>query len=238
LGGAHGPLPGELKATAWAQYRASAQDRPAFLPIPASIASEDSQHREYEGDFPVGVKRNAILGLITIAAFVGCGLLANAEAQEAPDSLIDYDGFVGLSGELSAYRQSRLADLETFNTMKAEPGTILLDTRSAAAFAMGHIDGAVNLNFSDFTAEKLATVLGDKDTRILIYCNNNFTDNEAPVMLKSIQLALNVPTFINLYGYGYENIYELKGAHSIRDADIHWVSDWPEMVNATTVQEN
>jgi hypothetical protein len=23
-------------------------------------------------------------------------------------------------------------------------------------------------------------------------------------------LALNIPTFINLYGYGYKNIYELK----------------------------
>ena len=81
-------------------------------------------------------------------------------------------------------------------------------------------------------------MLGDTGTRILIYCNNNFTDNVAPVMVKRIQLALNVPTFINLYGYGYENIYELKDAHSIRDADIHWVSDWPEMAASATVQEN
>ena len=189
----------------------------------------------------MGAKRNAILGIITIAAFVGCGLLASAEAQDAdtlPEAFIDYDGFVGLSGELAAYRQTRLVDLETFNAMKAEPGTILLDTRSSEAFHMGHIEGAVNLNFSDFTDEKLAKVLGDTDTRILIYCNNNFSDNVAPVMLKRVQLALNVPTFINLYGYGYENIYELNGAHSIRDEAIHWVSDWPEMAAATTVQEN
>ena len=189
----------------------------------------------------MGVKRNAILGILTIAAFVGCGLLANAEAQETPepaDAMIDYDGFVGLSGELAAYRQSRLVDLETFNAMKAEPGTILLDTRSAEAFHMGHIEGAVNVNFSDFTDAKLAAALGDKATRILIYCNNNFSDNMAPVMLKRVELALNVPTFINLYGYGYENIYELKGAHSIKDADIHWVSDWPEMAPVPTVQQN
>ena len=57
-------------------------------------------------------------------------------------------------------------------------------------------------------------------------------------MVKRIQQALNVPTIINLYGYGYENIYELKDAHSIRDADIHWVSDWPEMAASATVQEN
>jgi hypothetical protein len=189
----------------------------------------------------VGVKRNAILGILTIAAFVGCGLLANAETQEAeavPESFIDYDGFVGLSGELAAYRQARLVDLETFNAMKAEPGTILLDTRSAEAFHLGHIEGAINVNFSDFTDEKLAEALGDTGTRILIYCNNNFTDNTAPVMLKRMPLALNVPTFINLYGYGYENIYELNGAHSIKDGDIHWVSDWPDMAEALTVQQN
>ena len=34
----------------------------------------------------------------------------------------------------------------------------------------------------------------------------------------------NVPTFINLYGYGYENIYELSGAYSIEDSEIDWVS--------------
>ena len=56
------------------------------------------------------------------------------------------------------------------------------------------------------------------------YCNNNFTDDIAPIPLKRAPLALNVPTFINLYGYGYENIYELSGAYSIHDADIHWVS--------------
>jgi hypothetical protein len=70
----------------------------------------------------------------------------------------------------------------------------------------------------------LSEVIGSKKRRILIYCNNNFTDNIAPVVLKSAPLALNVPTFINLYGYGYENIYELSGAYSIADAEIDWVS--------------
>ena len=78
----------------------------------------------------MGVKRNAILGLLTIAAFIGCGLLASAEAQETPEAQIDYDGFLGLSGEIAAYRRSRLVDFEAFNAMIAEPGTILLNTSS------------------------------------------------------------------------------------------------------------
>ncbi|KCZ50979.1 hypothetical protein HY29_06415 [Hyphomonas beringensis] len=32
------------------------------------------------------------------------------------------------------------------------------------------------------------------------------------------------PSFINLYGYGYQNIYELDGSYQMADPDIHWVS--------------
>lgn len=166
------------------------------------------------------VRRNALLSLLTLLTFICCGLMANAQ-----DNQVDYDGFLALTGEIAEYRESRLVDLETFNEMKGEPGTILLDTRSRSAYMMGHIDGAVHLNFSDFTDEKLAEIIPSRDTRILIYCNNNFTDNVAPVMVKRIELALNVPTFINLYGYGYENIYELDGAYSLDDPDIHWVRE-------------
>lgn len=171
----------------------------------------------------MGVKRNTILGILTIAAFIGCGLMANAQEK---DSYIDYPGFLELSNEVSAYREQRLVSLIDFNEMKAEPGTIILDSRSAEAYAMGHIEGAINVNFSDFTDEKLAAAIPSKTTRILIYCNNNFEDDIAPVMLKRIDLALNVPTFINLYGYGYTNIYELKGMHSLEDPEVHWVSSF------------
>ena len=166
------------------------------------------------------VKRNAILSLLTLATFICCGLMANAQEDQ-----VDYDGFLSLTGEIAEYRESRLVDLDTFNAMKGEAGTILLDTRSKSAYMMGHIDGAVHLNFSDFTDEKLAEIIPSRDTRIPIYCNNNFTDNIAPVMLKRVELALNVPTFINLYGYGYENIYELDGAYSLENPGIAWVSE-------------
>ena len=205
--------------------------KPRLRHTPAPFASNDSQKYCHRKGRPMGTKRNAILGLLTIFAFVGTGLLATAQDSNAQ---IDYDGFTALTQKVAPIREARLIDLDSFNEMKAETGTILLDTRSADAFAEGHIDGAVNLNFSDFTDEKLAKVIGDKTTRILIYCNNNFTDNVSPIMKKRVELALNVPTFINLYGYGYENIYELGGAYSINDAAVNWVSDWP----LATVQEN
>lgn len=108
--------------------------------------------------------------------------------------------------------------------MKDEPGTIVLDTRSAEAFAAGHVEGAVHLNFSDFTEAALAERIPDRTTRILIYCNNNFLDDAPPVVLKRAPLALNVPTFVNLWGYGYENVYELADLVETSDPRVGWAS--------------
>jgi hypothetical protein len=173
----------------------------------------------------------ALISLLGLAA-ISIGAIAAPPARaETPTDQVDYSGFMELGAEVAAYRQTRLVDLDTFNAMKADPQTLVIDARSAGNYAMGHIAGAVNLNFSDFADSTLAEVIGAKDRRILIYCNNNFTDNVAPIMLKRLELALNVPTFINLYGYGYQNIYELEGAYSINDPEIEWVT-------ARTYQEN
>ena len=136
---------------------------------------------------------------------------------------VDYGGFVELAGELGVYREARLLAWHDWRERANQPGAIILDTRSAAAFAEGHIDGAVNLPFSDFTDAKLAEIIPDPETPVFIYCNNNFADDVPPVPLKRIELALNIPTFINLYGYGYTNIYELGGVVFIDQVD--WVAD-------------
>ena len=76
--------------------------------------------------------------------------------------------------------------------------------------------GAVHLNFSDFAEEKLEKVIPSKETRILIYCNNNIDSPLEALADKSLPLALNIPTYINLFGYGYQNVYEL----ATRVADV------------------
>ena len=82
--------------------------------------------------------------------------------------------------------------------------------------------GAVNLPFSDFTDEKLRKIIGESKARmILIYCNNNFSDNLVPIPLKRAPLALNIPTFITLVGYGYTNIWEL--GDTVATTDVAWV---------------
>jgi rhodanese-related sulfurtransferase len=171
-----------------------------------------------------------LLRAFAAGALITAALATPALAKEARPSTkaqIDYPGFTRLTGEIDTVRQSRLIDLATFKRMAAEPNTIILDARSAGAYARGHIKGAINLPFTDFTAQALAEALGDPTVRILIYCNNNFSNNARPVVLKSAPLALNIPTFINLVGYGYANVYELGVVVDFNDPAVEWVSAKP-----------
>jgi rhodanese-related sulfurtransferase len=145
------------------------------------------------------------------------------EARPTTQAQVDYPAFASLTDDVAAYRQSRLITLEQFQAMAREGDTLILDARSPAAYARGHIEGAVNVSFTDFTAQYLREQIGDPNRRILIYCNNNFANNAAPVVLKSAPLALNIPTFINLYGYGYRNVYELGDVVDSNDPAVHWV---------------
>ena len=145
---------------------------------------------------------------------------------------IDFAGFLKQAAQLEKLREQCRVGVEQFVAMIDQPGTVLLDTRSADAFQSSHVVGAVHLNFSDFTDSKLASVIPTKHTRVLIYCNNNF-DTETDVRVrvgskaaltslndKRAPLALNIPTFINLHGYGYENVYELADRVSVNDPRI------------------
>lgn len=163
---------------------------------------------------------------LSASSIVVASLALNSPAAYAQQTArqvnpqIDYDGFLELTKQLKSVRESRRISADRFFAMAQEDGAIILDTRSVDAFRLGHIKGAVNLPFSDFTQDKLERVLGDnKDRPILIYCNNNFRDNIPPIALKSAPLALNIPTFINLYGYGYQNVWELADIVSVKDID-------------------
>jgi phage shock protein E len=152
-------------------------------------------------------------------------LAAPAAAKERlPDNpQVDYAGFAQLTGDLAKVRQTHRLGWREFARRARAEGALLLDARSADAFARGHLKGAVNLPFTDFTDEALREVIGANTRRpIYIYCNNNFRDHRAPVMLKRAPMALNIPTFINLHGYGYRNIWELADVIGTGDAGVEW----------------
>lgn len=147
-----------------------------------------------------------------------------SDAAPKTNPQIDYAGFATLTGNVRALRAKRLVAFDAFKAKASEKDALILDARSADKFAAGHIAGAVNLPLTDFTAEALAEVIGNNRGRpILIYCNNNFSNHRAPVALKAAPLALNIQTFINLVGYGYANVWELRDVMDFDDPKVGWV---------------
>lgn len=166
----------------------------------------------------------AVLAAVAVLSLAAIPIaLAQDKTNPSTAAQIDYQGFQGLTRQVESYRADRLISLADFQRMAREPNTIVLDARSADAFTEGHIGGAVNLPFTDFTDQSLRAALRDPNTRILIYCNNNFSNNAQPVILKRVELALNIQTFINLYGYGYRNVYELGDVVDFNDPAVGWV---------------
>ena len=131
------------------------------------------------------------------------------QPRQIPNPNIDFVGFAALTNQLEPLREAyRISEAE-FIEMSRDEDTIVLDTRSAAKYAEQHIKGAVHLNFSDISSDALAGIIPSTTTRILIYCNNNFENAAEQFPLKKAVAALNIPTFVTLYAYGYQNVYEL-----------------------------
>jgi hypothetical protein len=154
------------------------------------------------------MKRIAVLFATFVILFVFSTVNAQEKAALA-NPAIDMEGYLRISAEAAKYRESRRLTEDEFIKMSREKGTMILDARSREKYDELHIKGAVNLSFPDITVASLKTLLPDKNTRILIYCNNNFTNAESPFPAKMATASLNLSTYISLYTYGYRNVYEL-----------------------------
>ena len=153
-------------------------------------------------------------------------------------SLVDYDAYEKIVSEVKEHRSERLISADKFVEMSKMDNVVILDTRSKEMYDAKHIKGAIHLNFSDFTQDNLEALFPSRDVNILIYCNNNFEDDQkyfatkgyvepdlgissdAGSPMSGITMALNIPTYINLYGYGYKNVYELSELISVFDSRI------------------
>lgn len=172
--------------------------------------------------------------LLSLAALFASSLILAQNDSIRNPSLVDYDAFIELALEVKSHREERLLTVEQFNKMSSEAGVLILDTRSKEMYDAKHIKGAIHLNFSDFTQTNLERLIPTPETKILIYCNNNIDDDQKYFMTKSynprnyykdekaLTLALNIPTYINLYGYGYRNVYELGELISYFDGRIQF----------------
>lgn len=153
---------------------------------------------------------------------------------------VSFDDYKFLVSVVESHRSERLVDLHTFLEMSKMENVVILDSRTYARYLSRRIKGAKHLAFTDFTQESLMSLIPDPTTTILIYCNNNFEGDEINFASKvslprqvsevaesttqeePMMMALNIPTYINLYGYGYRNIYELSELVNIHDSRIQF----------------
>ena len=179
--------------------------------------------------------------IVAVSVMILAASIGFAQAASYPKAKVSFDDFKGLVAEVETHRASRLVDLNTFMKMSKEPGVIILDARSTFRFERIHLRGARHLAFTDFTQDNLQKVIPSFEAKILIYCNNNFDGNQKDfaskvalprakpgnavatqfaAQAKPIMMALNIPTYINLYGYGYRNVYELHELVNVNDPRI------------------
>lgn len=166
------------------------------------------------------MKAIAMCMAILTAAFWGFGQIGGG----IPNPAIDMKGYLKIAGEAAEHREKRRLTEADFIRMSREPGTVILDARSAEKYREMHVKGAVNLSFPDITVDSLATLFPDKNTRILIYCNNNFEGAEDPFPRKMATASLNISTYISLYTYGYRNVYELGPLVDVTKTKLDLVS--------------
>ena len=74
-------------------------------------------------------------------------------------------------------------------------GAVLIDVRDASEYQEGHLDGAININYTDI-ASKIETTVDKKDTKIVVYCKSG---RRSSIAAKS------------LIDLGYTNVYDLGG---------------------------
>jgi phage shock protein E len=162
------------------------------------------------------------LSLIMLAGGAPIVAAQQSDPTAIVNPAIDMKGYLDVSREAAKHRDSRRVSEGEFIRMSQEPGTIVLDARSPSRYRELHVKGAVNLTFSDINIESLAQLIPDKSTRILIYCNNNFTGDQSAFAEKIATASLNLSTYIALYDYGYRNVYELGPLIDLKVAKIEF----------------
>jgi len=145
----------------------------------------------------------------TLAIAFGIAASAANAGESIPNPQIDYEGFERIVHVSKEEREShRLSEAQFLERMR-QAGVLVLDARTESRYRLRHIRGAVNLPFTEFTAQSLAAVAPDRDAPILIYCNNNFRDSPLAFAPKAATASLNLSTYTALKAYGYTNVYEL-----------------------------
>jgi hypothetical protein len=177
------------------------------------------------------------IAMKSLALMVTLGTLATAMAGDAKlppaNPAINMTAHIKLTENAAKHRETRRLSEEDFLKMSQEPGVIVLDARSKDKYDRLHIEGAINLSFPDLDINSLAKAIPNKKATILIYCNNNFLGALLAFAPKSAPVSLNLSTYTTLFGYGYENVYELAPLLDVNTTKLPFAGTDAKTVRAT-----
>lgn len=230
--------------------------REEFISLERKNNTERSSFSEeiYEIVIRQAARKNFLrpgLGLLNSSDPATGMIIPESKATAYPSAKVSLTDFAVLIAEVAKDRDNRLLSLDDFLVEAQKPKTVVLDARSREMYMNRHLGGAINLPYTEFTSESLARLIPDPNTRILIYCNNNFDGDPDYFMGKGLEpvlaqlrgveprlLALNIPTHVTLRGYGYQNVYELDEMVVISDLRLQgmWEGISTEAFRSTQVR--
>lgn len=136
-----------------------------------------------------------VLAVLVVAMLLGACRAVAVKGDAAPNDMPETE-----SKTLMQYQ--KITPEEARQMIAGEEVTIV-DVRTAAEYAQGHIENAI-LVPNESIGEQAAAELPDTDATLLVYCRSGRRSKEASEMLLSL---------------GYQNVYDLGG-----------IIDWPYAV--------
>lgn len=134
-----------------------------------------------------------------VALLVTVSLTTSANAAPPPlaNEIKAQDFYQRASAELP-----KQIDAKQLSTWLDENAVILIDLRGKESFEAAHIRGAINVPIELLTVEHLKTVVPNSDSRIVVYCANNF--------MPTRMIALTTLGYPAIEQLGYSQVHRLE----------------------------
>jgi len=132
-------------------------------------------------------KRKGILFLIMLVVLVSvtaCGTTDTTSSEQAT------------SNKITATEAQQL--------IEEEPDLIVVDVRTEAEYAEGHLENAILIPSTEVESS-VESILPDKDAKILLYCRTDNRSGDAYTIMQ---------------GLGYTDLYDLEGGISAWQGEI------------------
>jgi rhodanese-related sulfurtransferase len=87
---------------------------------------------------------------------------------------------------------------EVIDLVLSNQELVVIDSRKKTEYIKGHIEGAINILNTELTLEALGSIVPERDTPVLFYCNGVRCLRSSDSISKAV-------------GWGYTNIYWFRG---------------------------